>query len=88
MGEMAKHIERDILRRWEEDEENLGSQWESFKEGRVSCVERAERSGEMMTGKYLLSLATQRLKMMVKKQIQCSGGGGSQTGVSGRKHWE
>lgn len=61
MGEMAKHIERDALGRWEEDEENQGSQWESFKEGGVGCMGRAERPGEMMTGKRPLSLATRRL---------------------------
>lgn len=39
----------------------MGSQWESFREGRVDCMERAEWSGEMMTGKCPLSLATWRL---------------------------
>lgn len=60
MGEIGKHIERDTLGRWEEDEENLGSQWESFKEGGVGCMERGKKSSEMMTGKCPLSLATWR----------------------------
>lgn len=90
MGEMAEHIGRDTRERCEEDEENVVSgmpMGESFKEGGMDCMEWVEGLVKwwLESADWIWQHGSSR--GWWKKQIQYSGGGGSQAAVSGWKNW-